>query len=1012
MKKNSYYELGVIPRGALLLLLMQVLLVFTARAANAVNPASGENLNPPAQTQLTITGRVTDAQNEGLPGVTVLLKGTTIATPTSIDGSYSLTVPDGNGTLVFSFVGYQTQEVSVSNRSTINVTLATDAKALDEVVVVGYGTQKEKDVTGSVTSVSAENFNKGPQQSPQQLIQGKMSGVQISQNSGKPGGSNTVRIRGGTSVTGSNEPLYVIDGVPIATAPSTRQNNVGDIFDQEPVNPLMTLNPNDIESVTVLKDASATAIYGSRGANGVIVITTKKGAQGRTQTSYSALVGISTVPNRLDMLTADEYRQATSDLGLTITDLGANMNWQDEIFRTAITHDHNLSLSGGSANTQYRASLGYGSQEGVVLGSDLDRLNARVNVNHNALDGKLGFDLRVTAGQINSQTAPISNTVGGESGTNMLYDAYVFNPTFPVYNEQGEFNHVSLFTVNPISYADEIDDQRIARRFLGNLSTTYQIVGPLSVNLNLGHTYQDNSRNSYIYKASPLGAGVNGLANTQSTKDWTNLLETTFNFQKDFGKHSINAIAGYSFQYFADEGIRARATGFISDAFKWNSLQAASNVLELSTYKESNKLISYYSRINYNFADRFLVTATVRRDGSSRFGSGNKWGIFPSASVAWRISEENFFPSSFISDLKLRGSYGVTGNQEIGNLNSITTLGASTQGYVVGGVRRTIVLPQQYANPNLQWEQTAQLNVGVDFQIMSGRIYGKVDYYRKETTDLLLRFAIPSPSVVSTQLANVGSVENKGFEFEIGSRVFDKGNFSWRTDLNLSANRNKILSLSNDTWSTDEIPFAPVQGSGLSGNNAQLITPGQPLGAFYGRTFLGVENGVEQFGPDRSIIGNAQPNFIFGFNNTFTYKNLDLMFNIRGSQGNDVLNLTALNLSYLNNLPGKNVLASAIDAGVARNQPKNYSSRWIENGSFVRLDNLTLGYNINVESIGFLSNARVFMTGQNLLLITGYSGLDPEVNSDVTGGGVAPLGIDYLGYPRARTISFGANVTF
>jgi TonB-dependent starch-binding outer membrane protein SusC len=967
---------------------------------------------PLQKADFPLSGRVVDEKGDGLPGVSVHLKGTTFGATTDPRGNFSLTVPDGTGSLIFSFIGYQAQEVLINNRSVINISLAVDTKSLEEVVVVGYGTQRGRDVTGSVTSVTSENFNAGPQMSPQQLIQGKMAGVQISQNSGKPGGSNTVRIRGGTSVTGSNEPLYVIDGVPIATTPTTRMNNIGGVFDQEPVNPLMTLNPNDIESVTVLKDASATAIYGCRGANGVIVITTKKGAAGAVQTNYSTLVGFSTVPRKLDVLNANQYRQALKDLNLTGTDLGANMDWQDQIFRTGVTQDHNLSMSGGSANTQYRGSIGYGSQQGVVIGSDLDRVNARINLNHNALDGRLAFDVNLTSGQIKSRTAPISNTVSGESGTNMLHDAYVFNPTFPVYDQNGEFNHVSLFTVNPISYVDEIDDERITRRLLGNISTTYTIVGPLSVNVNLGHTYQDNSRSSYIHKASPLGAGVKGLANTQSAKDWSNLLETTFRFQKDLGSHSINAIAGYSYQYFADEGLRARATGFISDAFKWNSMQAASNILELSTYKESNTLISYYSRVNYIFDDRFLVTATIRQDGSSRFGSGNKWGVFPSGSVAWRISEETFFPKNFVNDLKVRGSYGITGNQEIGNLNAITTLGASTAGYVVGGTRRTIVLPQQYANPDLRWEQTAQINVGLDFQLLQGRLYGKLDYYRKETTDLLLQFAIPSPSVVNTQLANVGSVENKGFEFEIGSRVIQKENFSWRTDLNFSANRNKVLSLSNNMWRTDEIALAPVQGSGLSGTNAQLIRPGYALGTFYGRTFTGVENGVEQFADERGIIGNAQPNFIFGFNNTVQYKKWDLMFNIRGSEGNDVLNLTALNLSYLNNLPGKNVLASAMEAGVARNQPKNYSSRWIEDGSFVRLDNLTLGYTFGMAKVPFLNNARLFMTGQNLFVITNYSGLDPEVNSDVTGSGVAPLGIDYLGYPRARTVSFGASVSF
>jgi TonB-linked SusC/RagA family outer membrane protein len=963
----------------------------------------------------TIVGTVVDDSGVPSAGVSVTVKGTKIGTSTDKDGKFSINVPTGKDVLVFSFVGYNIEEISIGTAKQIDVILKLNTNKLNDVVVVGYGTQKQKDVTGAVSSISSKNFNQGPVMSPQQSIQGKLAGVNISQNSGKPGGSSSIRIRGGTSLTGSNDPLYVIDGVPISTTAGVSQANIRgngtDVFDQEPTNPLMTLNPDDIESVTVLKDASATAIYGSRGANGVIVITTKKGVAGSAKVAFGASTGFSNVSKTLDVLSGDLYRKTVTGLGLTLDDKGANTHWQDEIYRTATTQDYNLSLSGGNGKTTYRASLGYGDQHGVMLASDLKRANARININHSALNDKLTFDMRVNYGQTMSKSAPVSNTVGSEAGTSMNYESYVFNPTYPVYNTDGKYNFVRPYRVNPVSFSTDVLDELTNARFLGNLSTTYKIIKPLSINVNVGYTKQDINRNSYIRKSNILGEGLGGFASVQKLEDYSRLLETVLRYNNKFGSHSVDAIAGYSHQYFVNEGNRNTASGFLSDEFKWYSLQAAKTLGSVSTFKQSNTIISFYGRLNYSYDDRFLLTATVRRDGSSRFGSGNKWGVFPSGSAAWRISNEKFFSKNLFSDLKLRASYGVTGNQEIGNLNSITTLGATTTGYIVGGDRITTVLPQQYANPNLKWEQTAQFNAGVDFALFDGRLRGSVDYYVKKTTDLLLRLPVPSPTAVSTQLANVGSVQNKGVEIDLGGTIINGKEFTWESSLNISFNKNKVLSLSNDQFKGDNIQIAPLQGAGLSGIYAQLIMPNQPLGTFYGRTFSGIKGGVEQIGTKDTIIGSAQPDFIFGFNNTFNYKRWSLGFTFRGSVGNDVYNLTGNNLGYTSNLPGRNVFVSAVESGVGRDQPKRYSSRWIENGSFGRLDNITLSYNIPVKNT-FISNARVYVTGQNLFVITSYSGLDPEVNSEVSGTGVAPLGIDYLAYPRARTISAGVTVTF
>ena len=979
----------------------------------AIKEEEPQSVLPPP---IMIKGRVLNEKGEPIAGVSVKIKNSTSGTETDVNGNFQIEVADQNAILELSYVGYKSIFAAVKNSTRLNLSLSLDDRKLTDIVVVGYGTQKKKDITGSVSVLTNKDFNQGPLLSVQQSIQGKLPGVNISQNSGKPGGSNTVRIRGGTSLTSSNDPLYVIDGVPISNSAGVGQANINnygiDVFDEEPTNPLMTLNPDDIESVTVLKDASATAIYGARAANGVIVITTKKGAAGNAKVSVGSTIATSKITGTLDVLSAADYRKEISALGLTIDDKGANTNWQDEIYRPGFSQDHYLSMSGGAGKTAYRASLGFGNQQGVMLASDLKRTNARININHSVLDDRLTFDLRVNYGQTFSKQAPVSNTVGSEFGSSMNYEALVFNPTYPVYDPNGNYYFVAPYRINPVSYSNQILDQVTNNRFIGNLSTTLKIINPVSVNLNLGYTNQNIGRNSFISKNNLLGQGTSGYASVQKLEDYSKLLETIIKYNQHFGKHSIEALAGYSWQYFVNEGDRTTATGFLSDEFKWHSLQAASNISNINTFKGSNTLVSFYGRANYSYDDRFLATGTIRRDGSSRFGTGNKWGVFPSGSVAWRLSKEKFFGVKAISDLKIRVSYGITGNQEIGNLNSISTLGATSAGYIVGGTRVTTVLPQQYANPNLKWEQTGQFNAGVDYVLLDGRIKGSVDYYVKKTTDLLLRIPVPSPTAVSTQLANVGSVQNKGVEIDLTGKIIDKTDFTWESNFNISFNRNKVLSLSNEQFTGNNIQIAPLQGTVSLGKFAQLILPGQPLGTFWGPQFTGINAGKETFksSPD-TIIGCAQPKFIYGFVNTFKYKQWSLNFLFRGSVGNDVFNLTAANMSYLSNLPGRNVFSSAVTSGLDRTAGKTYSSRWIENGSFLRLDNLTLGYTVNVKGT-FISAANVFLSGQNLLLITKYSGLDPEVNAEVSRTGTAPLGIDYLGYPRGRTMSLGFNMTF
>jgi len=979
--------------------------------------------------QKTISGKVQDnVTQQPLPGVTVSVKGSPTSVATNNEGLFSIVVPSNESVLVISYVGFTTQEIRVGSQSSINIGMLAGENQLADVVVVGYGTQRKRDVTGSMVSLKPGDFNKGVVLTPQQLLQGRAAGVNVTANSGRPGGAAAIRIRGGTSISANNEPLYVIDGVPLSLN-NNRQTTIGQvnlpIFNQEGVNPLNSINPADIASMEILKDASATAIYGSRGANGVIIITTKKGQKGRATTTYDTYAGFSKVAKKYDVLSADGYRKFMKDNNITnFTDKGANTVWQDEVFRTAFSHNHNLSISGGSENTTYRGSVGYTSQQGIIISSGIKNFTGRINVNHRAINDKLLIEMNLSGAQVEEDNAPLSSDQGGEGG-NLFKDAIRFNPTYPVYDSAGKYSQINQFIVNPVSYANEIEDLRTTRRNLANLSATYNILKPLSVNVNLGYSYEGQDGKAYVPRSNPLGNASGGLANLQESKEWSKLMEITGKFEKQINESNfINLIAGYSYQDFINEGFRDRVSNFISDEFRYNNIGAGATRDAITSYKEKSQLISMYGRVNYNLLDRYLLTLTVRRDGSSKFGSNNKWGIFPSGSVAWRVSNENFFPKDgFVNDLKLRVSYGITGNQEIPNLASQSTLGPSATNYLIGGTAITAIVAERYANPDLKWEETAQSNIGIDYQFFNNRIYGSLDFYKKNTTDLLLSFAIPSPSVVTTQLANVGEVENKGVEFAIGSRIIEKKDYGWKVDFNIAANRNKVLSLSSSIWSTKLIRNYTVSGFGFSAVNSQAIIPGQPLGTFYGPNFIGLKDGVQQFedvdksgafsaASDVTIIGNSQPEFTFGLGNTFWYKNLDLSFFIRGVQGNQVFNNTALDAQRIQILPGQNILADALNDGIKYGQSAVYSSKWIEDGSFIRLDNLSLGYNFNITKIPILKNARIYVSGQNLFLITKYNGLDPEVVSSVPGTGESPRGIDFFTYPRAKTYMIGASVTF
>jgi iron complex outermembrane receptor protein len=976
---------------------------------------------------VTVSGTVSDSETgETLPGVNVLLKGTTVGTSTDAEGEYTLNIPADSDTLVFSFIGYQTQMVSIDGRSSVNIQISPQTISAEELVVVGYGTQRRQDVTGSISSIRESDFNTGVALAPEQLMQGKVAGVNIVESSGAPGASSEVRIRGSSSISAGNDPLYVIDGVPVQTASTDNYINVAgesgtSPFSSMPSNPLNTLNPADIESIDILKDASATAIYGSRGANGVIMITTKNYSE--TTVNYNGYFNISTLPKQLPFLSRDQYVSYAESNGLEYPDEGANTRWQDLIFRNSVSQNHNISFGGSSDNTNYRASIGYNNQNGIAISSSLDKYTGRINLDQRAIDGKLRVNLNLTAGRVTQDNAAISSNIGNEGG-NMLKDALRWAPTLPVRNEDGSYYQIGELRVNPVSW-QQLDDIQERNTLLGDVKITYDLLETLSVSMNLGHTNENLTRNNFVPLSHPVGASENGRASINKVENENNLMEATVNYVNDLSAISnVNVLAGYSFQRFEVNSTFTQANDFSSDAVKWNLIQSG-NTLANTSGKSANRLSSIYGRINYRLMDRYNLTFTLRRDGSSRFGPNNRWGLFPSGAAAWNITEESFFDIDQISNLKLRLGYGVTGNQEIPNnlyLEQLSIAGSST--YSLGGQAIPSVLPSNYSNPDLKWERTSQTNFGLDFGLWQERLSGSVDYYIKNTTDLLLSFSTAAPSVVNTQWANVGEVENKGLEISLNADIAQTENLLWNSSINWSANRNEVISLSNDQFERDFFRTGLLSGVvNPPGSSTQIIRPGLPLNTFWGRKFTGLdENGMETYldedgeaGADLVRIGNPNPDFTYGWTNSVRWKNLDASLTMRGTVGNDIFNNTAAEYSYTNLLPGSNVLESALERaenGLSNDQTAEYSSQWIEDGSYLRLANLTFGYNFGTTILPQVSQARIYVTGQNLFVITGYSGFDPEVQTNTQGGGAAPIGIDYLVYPRPRVFQLGVNLSF
>ncbi|MEZ4885789.1 MAG: SusC/RagA family TonB-linked outer membrane protein [Chitinophagales bacterium] len=971
----------------------------------------------------TITGTITDGDTgETLPTANVVVKGTTTGTVTDFDGKYTLKASVGD-VLVFSFVGYGAEEVTVGASNVIDVELSA-GQDLSEVVVIGYGTVKKEDATGSVLAISSDDFNKGVNTSPEQLIQGRAAGVQVTSSSGEPGAGVDIRIRGASSVRAGNDPLVVLDGVPLGGSDVSAGSDVG-AGRSSARNPLNFINPNDIESISILKDASATAIYGSRGANGVILITTKKGSRGAPELSFSAAYTTSTMPDnrKYNLLDAATF---ASESGIN---LGSNVNAFDEILRTAGTKNYNVSYGGSSENGgRFRMSLGYLDQEGIIRHSGLKKYTANLSVSQKLLNDRLTLDGKLLGSFVEDEATALSDNVGAEG--DLIISALRWNPTRSFTNPDGTYIQPSDNERNPLAFLDYYNDFAETSRIFGTISANFNIAEGLDYKYNLGIDRSESARRVSVSRLmnTNFAKGSGGVASIEGIQTFSQLHEHTLSYVKDLNDNvGLNTVVGYAYQKLSRKGNTQRANGFLVDdqalyTANLNFANAFPAALNKSFEEPDNVLQSFFGRVNLTLSEKYLITATVRADGSSRFGEGNRYGVFPSAAFAWQLYKEDFIPDAF-DDLKLRVGYGVTGNQEFPSGSAQSQYKPTDNG---SGIIQTVV-----GNPDLKWESTSQFNVGLDYGFANYRITGSIDWYTKETKDLLFRVtaAQPAPNVFVWRNIEEITVENTGIDFNIDAIVVDNDKLRWDVGLNLSIFDNVVKGVSNVF--PDGILTGDINGQGLSNQRAQLIYDNQPLYSFYLPEFVGFNaegNGVYAdlnndgsdtssgiVGPgngDRGFYGDPNPDMNIGIRTSLTMGNFDVSVYGYGLYGHQVFDNTALalfNRAALNG--GANVDDRVLSSGQGASDSPKPSTLFLEDADFFRLANLTVGYNIP-SSVDWLKSIRVYATGQNLFLLTDYNGFDPEVNKNKNIDDVPSFGIDYSTYPRATSFTFGANFVF
>jgi iron complex outermembrane receptor protein len=973
----------------------------------------------------TVSGKVLDEKGTAIAGAAVLAKGTSVGTTTDAAGTFKLSVSSATKTLIVSFVGYVPQEVSIASTDNVTVTLQPDAGSLTDVVVIGYGTARKKDLTGSVASVQAKDFNKGISNNPDQLLTGKVAGLQIVNSSGQPGGATIVKIRGNNSIRSGNTPLYVIDGVPLdGRSPRPGLYNNSGLGTSPSINPLNFINPADIASIDVLKDASACAIYGSRGANGVILITTRKGQNGPAKIEVGASVGIANPMRTIDVLDADGYRNALKSYNAPISDSGANINPFDEILqKDAISQNYSLAFSGGNENGKYRASFLASDQDGIIRKSGLTKYVGNFNGQFKFFDKKLSFDFNITAANVAEKIAPVSNDAG--SAGNIISLGLIWNPTLPLIWSNGLYDQQNKSgQVNPLALSEAYNDKTNLTSLLGSFSVGYKITPDLEYKFLFGANYGSGLRKQELQGwITALGADAGGSANVSNAQLYSQTITHTLSYNKKLGSSlNLNAVAGYEYwktnysgngQYVSKFNLNTSQLSVLPDYHYYDNMQAGDQGnLKTASFKDPTvELQSYFARAVLNWKDKFLVTATIRSDGSSKFGENNRYAYFPSVAAAWNITNEGFMKNSTLfNTLKLRVGYGQTGNQEFNPVDA--ALAVSTyNGYNNLGVNH-------FANPDLKWETVTSVDAGLDFTILNKKIWGYVDYFSKKTTDPILDFAVAEPTAGSGTIyknmdgvqAQEGWVTNKGVEISIGAQLVQNKNFSWDVTVNGTFVKNKFESpdLTN-------VPFVKytggLHGQGSSGAYAQVLAAGQPIDVYYLKEFQGFDKttGLGIYGAQPEFAGDPNPSLFTGFSTNLNYKKWGLTINMHGSFGNLIYNNTNMSVLNVNNIVGgRNIISNLVGNGESTANAITPSTRFLEKGDYMKLGNASLNYELG--NIGkLIKGATIYLSGSNLFVISNYTGFDPEVNVDKTLNGIPSLGIDYIGYPTARTFILGIN---
>lgn len=990
-----------------------------------------------------VAGRVTaGASGEPLAGVTVQVVATRLGAVTGADGRYTIAaVPAGPQRLRAQRIGFGVDSANVSvvagQTTTADFALRALAVQLDEVVTIGYGTAERRDLTGAISSVTSEQLANTPAISVDQALLGRAAGVQVTTSSGQPGASAMVRIRGGNSISAANEPLFVVDGVPVLS--NARQSNTGTLQTQgaRGLNPIATLNPDDIESIDILKDASATAIYGARAANGVVLITTKRGRRGGSRINFGSYFGTQQVRHTLPVLDAQQFARVTNEAYVNagqpapftpdqIASMGAGTDWQDAIFRDGAVQNYDLSFSGGDEDTRYYISGSFLKNEGVVVNTNLDRGSFRLNLDQDFSDKfRIGNTLTFTR----SQGQLLPNGGAGSEASSVVLNALTASPVLPIYSSGGEF-FVGTDPLtgrpfsNPVATARGITNAEKQNRAIGNVFAEYDLTGALTLRSTLGLDYLTSTQDYYSPSTTYPGRtyGGYGSRGTQQTTIWQN--ENTLHYHPESGMLSgLDLLGGLTFQRIDAVNVSGTAQGFLTDRLGENGLSTANTFVGVWTGAPNSSLLSYFARANYDLADKYLFTVSGRVDGSSRFGKQNRYSLFPSAAVAWRASEEGFVKRlGFFDDLKLRASYGQTGNQEIGNYASLATLGSRV--YVFNGTRAIGFAPDRLANEDLKWETTDQFDVGLDLAFLDSRVAITADYYAKKTHDLLLNVNIPSTSGFGSSLQNIGSVRNRGFELGINTVNLD-GAFGWTSGLNISWNRNRVMNLGKDT-----ILIAPTGVGAGAVQNPTVLKVGEPINSFYGWVYDGMADGQPKYRDlngdgsvtqaDRTIIGNAQPDFTGGLTNSFTFRNFELSVFVQWSVGNDIYNI---NRTLLTNAAGNaNQLDDVLAGGDGLPTPKigntfnsQESNLFVEDGSYVRGKNIRLAYTLPPAMLqrfhlGQMDHLQLYVSAQNFFTITDYTGFDPEI-SEYSLDNLAQ-GFDFGTYPQTRQLTFGFTAGF